>query len=60
MPRHEVITLISDISSSTTKVAENHFDYLIRVGKLPELDKGGRTIVAQVTTSDRCMIMLAQ
>ena len=60
MPRHEAIALISDISSSTTKAAENHFDYLIRAGKLPELDKGGRTIVAQATTSDRCMIMLAQ
>ena len=60
IPLHEMITFILGIISSTTQAVEKNFDYLTQSGKLAELDKGGRTIVAQATPSDICMITLVQ
>lgn len=60
MSRCEVIHMISDLASVKNKTAENHFDYLVREKRLPELKVFGRTVVAQPTTTDRCMITVSQ
>lgn len=61
MSRKEVITMLRDICSAPTlKSAENHYDYLIRKGKLQDLKRGGRVVKAQKTTTKRCCINAAQ
>ncbi len=48
MTRKEVVTLILDWTGcGSYKTAENHFEYLVRNGKMPELKKGGRVVMAQ-------------
>ena len=51
MSRCEVIHMISDLDCVKNKTAENHFDYLVREKRLPELNGFGRTIVAQPTNN---------
>lgn len=61
MSQKEVISMVMDIcGASSMKAAENHFDYLIRSGKLQKLKRGGRVIKAQPTTTKRCCINVAQ
>ena len=42
------------------KKVENHYDYLIRMGRLDKLKREGRVVNAQATTSERCQITLSQ
>ena len=61
MSRKEVVYMIMDVCNSPIfKAAENHYDYLIRSGKLPLLKRGGRVVKAQKTTTKRCCINVAQ
>ena len=50
--RMEVITMIADFHTVTHKKAEDHYDYMIRKKMLPALLRGGRTVVAQATTTN--------
>ncbi len=52
MTRKEMITLMSELFSVSSKAAENHFDYLIKSKQFPELKQGGRVVSAQVTTTN--------
>ncbi|KAL9182733.1 hypothetical protein ACHAXT_004012 [Thalassiosira profunda] len=56
MSRKEMICLIAELESVNAKTAENHYDYLVREGKLPELKRGGRVVTAQPTTTNRSAI----
>lgn len=59
--RHEVIQLITEISQTFDEVkAKNHFDYLIREGRLTILKRGGRVLTAQATTTKRSAITMEQ
>jgi len=61
MTRHEVIQLITEISQTFDEVkAKNHFDYLIREGRLTILKRGGRVMTAQATTTKRSAITMEQ
>ena len=40
--------------------AKNHYDYLVRKGKLSGLKRGGRVVVAQKTTTKRSQITVEQ
>ena len=55
-PRKEMIQLISDIQSCPIKTASNHYEWLVRTKKLPELNRGGRVVTAQPTTTNRAVI----
>jgi hypothetical protein len=44
----------------TFKQAENHYDFLIREKKLPELKRGGRVVGAQKTTTKRSCVRVEQ
>ncbi len=61
MARKEVVSMVRDVCGAPTlKSAENHYDYLIRKGKLQDLKRGGRVVKAQKTTTKRCCINVAQ
>lgn len=61
MSRNEAITLIMELSqTSCRRTAENHFDYLIRQGKMKGLKNNGRTVAAQATTTKRSQIQVEQ
>jgi hypothetical protein len=42
MSRNEVIQLMMLLTLATTKQCDNHFDYLVRMKKMPELKNHGR------------------
>ena len=55
--RKEAIQLIIDLGQCvSSKSAENHLDYMIRLKRLPGLKRNGRTILAQSTTTERSQI----
>ena len=55
--RKEAIQLIVDLGQCvSSKAAENHLDYLIRLKRLPDLIQNGRIILAQSTTTERSQI----
>ena len=60
MNRKDVIGLISYLGQVKSVTAENHFDYLIRSGKLADLKKNGRVVLAQKTTTKRGEVTLEQ
>ena len=58
--RREAVTLIAELGRcSCLKKAEYHLNYLIRIGRLKNLTRGGRVIAAQSTTSERSQISIA-
>jgi hypothetical protein len=57
MTRKEMVSLIFVLFRASNKAAENHFDYLVRHKKFPELKCGGRVVKAQATTTNRTAIM---
>jgi len=48
MTRKEMISLISTLFSVSNKAAENHFDYLVRQKKFPELKRNISLRLAQI------------
>ena len=36
-----MISFISELEGTNMKTAENHYDFLIRANKLPQLKRGG-------------------
>ena len=59
--RREAVTLIAELGRcSCLKKAEYHLNYLIRIGRLKNLTRGGRVIAAQSTTSERSQISISQ
>ncbi len=59
MTRKEMITLMSELFSVSSKEAENHFDYLIKSKQFPELKRGGHVVSAQATTTNRTAITMS-
>ena len=51
MYRKEIISFISELEATNMKTAENHYGFLIRANKLPQLKLGGRVVSAQATTT---------
>ncbi len=45
--------MIADFHMVSHKKAEDHFDYMIQKKMLPALKRGGRTVLAQPTTTNR-------
>ena len=61
MMRKEMILLVMDFTGCCKwKLAENHLDFLICAGKLPNLKRGGRTVSAQKTTAKHSQITIEQ
>ncbi len=60
MPRKEVIQFIVKLTGGSNKQCENHFDWMIRNKKLPELKSHGRVQTAQATTTKRACIRVEQ
>jgi len=61
MSRVEVLKLIMELAQTGDyKKCENHYDYLVREGKLTGLKRGGRVTSAQATTTKRSAITLPQ
>ena len=60
MYRKEMISSISELEGTNVKTAENHYDFLIRANKLPQLKRGGRVVSAQATTTNRAEITTAK
>ena len=61
LTRKEYVKIIMDLGGAKSfKAAENHFDYLIRKGQLTQLNRGGKVITAQATTTERCNITVKQ
>ena len=59
--RKEKIQLIVDLGGAfIDKQAENHLDYLIRMGWLNKLKRNGRVVAAQGTTTERSHISVSQ
>jgi hypothetical protein len=56
MMRKEIVQTIMDIGGAKYKSAENHYDYLIRSGRLSELKNKGKTVKARATTEKRSQI----
>jgi hypothetical protein len=44
MTRKDMISLISKLFSVLPKAAENHFDYLIKSKRFPDLKRGGHVV----------------
>ena len=56
-----MILLVMDFTGCCKwKQAENHLDFLICAGKLPNLKHGGRTVSAQKTTAKHSQITIEQ
>jgi hypothetical protein len=61
MNRKEVVFMLMEFCNATTfKAVDNHYSYLVRCGKLPDLKRGGRVVKAQKTSTKRCCINVAQ
>jgi hypothetical protein len=57
MTRKEIVQTIIDIGGAKYKSVENHYDYLIRSGRLPKLKNKGKTVkAARATTEKRSQI----
>jgi hypothetical protein len=56
----ETITLIMDWTGCGDGIATNHFAYLVRKKKLPDLKRDGRVVIAQKTTTKRGQITIEQ
>jgi hypothetical protein len=56
----EVIRMMMHLTRGTSNQCENHYDYLIRTGKMPELMNHGRVQRAQQTTTKRSCIRIEQ
>ena len=48
----EIISFVSELDGTNMKTAENHYGFLIRANKLPQLKLGGRVVSAQATTTN--------
>ena len=60
MSRKEMIYFISELEGTNMKTAENHYDFLIRANKIPQLKRGERVVSAQATTTNRTAITTAK
>ncbi len=60
MTRKEVIYLMMHLTGGTSDQCENHYDYLIRKKKLPELKNHNRVQRAQQMTTKRGCIRIEQ
>jgi hypothetical protein len=61
MTRSEMITMVMELSQCVLQQqAKNHYDYLVRNGKLSGLKRGGQVIVAQKTTTKRSQTTIEQ
>ena len=59
--RKEVITLIGDMAQCPNhSTCQNHWNYLVRSGKMKELKAGGKVKKAQNTTTKRTQITVEQ
>jgi hypothetical protein len=56
----EVIQLMKILTLATTKQCDNHFDYLVRMKKMPELKNHGRVQRAQAMTTKCSCIQMEQ
>jgi hypothetical protein len=52
----EVIQLLVQLTDGSAKSCENHYDWMIRAKKLPQLKNNGRVHYAQATTTKRACI----
>jgi hypothetical protein len=57
MSHKEVVYMLMELCNSTTfKAADNHDNYLVQRGKLPDLKRGGHIVKAQKTSTKwRCI-----
>ena len=60
MTRKEVIRMMMHLTGGSSDQCENHYDYLICTGKMPELKNHGRVQRAQQTTTKRSCIRIEQ
>ena len=60
MSRKEMIHFISELEGTNMKTADNHYDFLIRANKLPQLKRSGRFVSAQATTTNCTEITTAK
>jgi hypothetical protein len=59
--RSEVISLIGEMAQCPNKITcQNHWNYLVRSGKMKELKAGGKVNKAQNTTTKRTQITVEQ
>ena len=59
--REDTIQLIVDLGgASSDKQAENGLDYLTRMGRIDKVNRNGRFVSAQATTTERSQINVAQ
>jgi hypothetical protein len=56
----EIIGVVQGMTGKQFKNCENHYDYLIKQKRLPELTKGGRVMTAQAITSKRTEVTIHQ
>ena len=52
--------LMEFCNATTFKAVDNHYSYLVRCGKLPDLKRGGCIVKARKTSTKRCCINVAQ
>ncbi len=57
MAQKEVISVITELGNVAFKAVENHFNYLIRSKKLPQLKNNGRVVTEQATTTNQTAVM---
>ena len=60
MTRKEVIQLLVQLTGGSEKLCENHYDWMIRAKKLPQLKNNGRVQYAQAMTTKRACIQVEQ
>ena len=56
LTRKGIIQLVTKFTGSTYEKAKEHYKYLVRSGKLNKLKRGGRTVKAQATTTNRTAV----
>jgi hypothetical protein len=56
----ELIQLMKLLTLATTKQCDNHFNYLVRMKKMPELKNHGRVQRVQATTTKHSSIQMEQ
>ncbi len=56
LTRKGMIQLVSKVTGATIEKAKEHYKYLVRSGKLNKLKRGGRTVKAQATTTNRTAV----
>ncbi len=60
MPCKKVIQLIMRLTGAKKKTCENHFEFLIRLEKFPQLKNYGQVQTTQATTTKRACICVEQ